>query len=162
MQVSHRPSCRNVSQQIKAFIIMLTIQVLGPLTFFLVRREPYWQVWFCPFSYLQAEHLLWYVYGPYFLKRGKNVIIFSHFKSKYLCMGIWHHIFTASPSNSYGFLSFWRRVPSPLMVIYCCVSCIKSLCNHKLFLNAFSVLAPGKAGMLYICNSLRFLFLQWP
>lgn len=48
------------------------------------------------------------------------------------------------------------------MVIYCCVSCIKSQHNHKLFLNAVSVLAPGRAGMLYICNSLSFLFLLWP
>lgn len=120
-----------------------------------------WQVWFCPFSYLQAEHLLWYVCGPYFLKRDKNVVIFSHVKSKYLCMGIWHHIFTVSLSNSSGFLSFWR-VPSLLAVIYCYLNCIKSLYNHKLFLNAVFVLAPGKAVMLYIWNSLRFLFLPWP
>lgn len=107
------------------------VEVLGTLIFFLMRTDRHDSV-------LASWTLcLIYIYGPYFLKRGKNVIIFSHFKSKYLCMRIWYHIFTVSLSNSYGFWIFWRRVPSLLVVIYCCVTCIKNI-TTSYFSMAFS------------------------
>lgn len=110
------------------------VEVLGPLI------SSWWELtgMILSFQLLASWTLcLIYISGPYFLKRGKNVIIFSHFKSKYLCMRIWHHIFTVSLSNSYGCWSFWRRVPSLLVVIYCCVTCKKNI-TTSYFSIAFS------------------------